>query len=137
MKLKVEILQKGDKDHQDSFWYDGDIARVTYKDREILVFAEGDIRIHNKKGELVHDGKERGSGFPFKMEKDKDLKKIGNNYDDAFHWENNNWFGFLYKKKDWKHYEDVMGDVSYNYDGAVETAKTNIKDDKFWEQFEG
>jgi len=26
----------------------------------------------------------------FELEQDKDLKKIGNNYDDDFHWENNN-----------------------------------------------
>lgn len=134
-KLKVKILQKGDKQHQDSFWYDGDIAKITYKDREILVIAEGDIRIHNKKGELVYDGKERGSGFPFKLKKDKDLKKIGSNYDDDFYWENNNWFGFLYKLKKWDRWDDIMGDVCYEYDTAIRDAKSTIKEDKFWKQF--
>ena len=49
-KLTISIHQKSDKKHKDSFWYDGNIATLKYKNREVLLVACGDIRIHNKKG---------------------------------------------------------------------------------------
>jgi hypothetical protein len=52
----------------------------------------GSIRIFSKKGELVYDGKERNSGFNFKLKDDNSLRKIGNNYDDDYYWDENNWF---------------------------------------------
>jgi len=132
-KVSIKIYQKADKNHQDSFWYDGDIALFKYKNREILVVAAGDIRIHNKKGELVYDCKPRNSGFPFKLEQDKDLKKIGNNYDDDFHWENNNWFELFYKETDWSNWESILGDVFYEYNEMIKQAKESIKDDAWWQ----
>lgn len=134
-KIKETIYQKGDKTHQDSFWYEGDIALLQYKDREVLVMAEGDIRIHNRFGELVFDNKQRGEGLDFELKEDKDLKKIGINYDDKYYWENNNWFGFLYKKTGSDQWHDCMGDVAHEYNMALEQARTALKQDKFWETF--
>jgi len=132
-KVSIKIYQKADKNHQDSFWYDGDIALLKYKNREILVVAAGDIRIYNKAGELVYDVKPRNSGFPFKLEQDKDLKKIGNNYDDDFHWENNNWFELFYKETDWSNWESILGDVFYEYNEVIKQAKESVKDDAWWQ----
>jgi hypothetical protein len=137
-KIKIEIHQKGDKLHQDSFWYHGHIATLSYKDkdgdiRNIYIYAVGDIRIHKKGGELVHDGfKERGDGI--KLENDNDLKKIGSSYDDDYYWENNNWFSFEYDLNDGQRH-DFLGDWCYEYDIAIAQAKENLLDEEFWQQF--
>lgn len=133
-KLSIKYYQNADKNHQDSFWYDGDIALLKYKSREVLVVAAGDIRIHNKRGELVYDCKPRNSGFPFKLEQDKDLYKIGNNYDDDFYWENNNWFELFYKNKGDSNWNDILGDVYFAYGVVIKAAKDAIKDDKWWNE---
>jgi hypothetical protein len=132
MKVNVKVYQKGDKNHQDSFWYDGEVALITYKNREILMIAAGDIRINKRGGEMVYDCKPRNSGLNFKLEKDKDLRKIGNNYDDKYYWENNNWFELLYRNKKAKEWTDFIGDVFYEYDEAIKTAKKSIIDDEWW-----
>jgi len=135
-KIKVEIRQPRMKSRLDSFWYEGEIAYMSYKDREVLIIATGDIRIHNKKGELVYDnGGERGPGFKgFKLKTDKDLKRIGGCYDDAYRWENNNWFEPLYKLKGDDDWDCLIGDVSDNYDAAIEQGKAMLKDDYYWEE---
>lgn len=139
VKVKIKILQKKlSKLHQDCFWYEGDIALLTYKNREALVVAAGDIRIINKDGEMVHDGnKWRGPGFPeFKKmcpQNDKDLnklEKLGYRYD------MNNWFEWLHKFKGDDSWECILGDVAYEYDDAIECAKYFIKDESWWKELE-
>lgn len=101
-KLIKGLIEKGceilindiidDDKHLDSFWYDGLILTFKYQNKIYEVGACGEIRIHNKKGNLVYDCKERNEGFDFDLKTDKDLKKIGNNYTDKYYYENNNWF---------------------------------------------
>lgn len=126
------ITKKISNNHNDSVWYEGEIAKVK-KDNgtELLLIACGDIRIHNKKGELVYDGKERNSGIKGGFNNDGDLKKIGNNYDDKYYWENNNWFEVLFKKETMGSYDTVMGDVAYGYDESLEMLKGYVDDKKF------
>ena len=129
----MEILQeKISEKHNDSFWYDGHIARIVKKNgTELILIACGDIRIHNKEGELVYDCKERNSGIKGGLNNDDDLKKIGNNYDDNYYWENNNWFEVIFKKKNEEAFDSIMGDVRYDYDEAIEMLKEYAKDDRF------
>lgn len=135
--IKITYFVKGDAEHQDSFWYDGEIAELEYKGRKIRVLACGEIRIHKKDGELVYDCKERNSGFEgFSLEKDEDLKRIGCNYDDDYYWENNNWFDFLFKREEWEMWEDMLGDVAGEYDEAIEWAIAWLKDDQWWSEYE-
>ena len=54
--MKVSILQTQPKNCTDSFFYDGDIALFTHKDREAMLIACGEIRIVNPDDELVYDG---------------------------------------------------------------------------------
>lgn len=134
-KIKVEIIQPRMRGRLDSFWYDGNIAYMTYKDREVMVIATGDIRIENKHGDVVHDGnKERGPGFKgFKLKTDKDLKRIdGENY----RWENNNWFEPLYRKKGEDTWECLLGETSSDYDGAIEQGKWLLKEEYYWKDEE-
>lgn len=133
--MKIEKFVNATKGKQDSFWYDGQVAEVTYGDRRVCIHAEGDIRIYNKAGELVHDGKERGPGFKgFKLKTDKDLKKIGNSYDDKYRWENNNWFELSMKVRKNSVWIDVdcESGIAHEYNEAIENAKEILEDNKWW-----
>lgn len=80
-----------DEKHLDSFWYDDLVLafKLKHSPRIFNVHAIGDIRIYNKKRELVYDNKPRNSGLGFKLKEDKDLSNINKK---GFVWENNNWF---------------------------------------------
>jgi hypothetical protein len=131
---KLIIIQKKLKNRQDSFWYEGAIARFG----NCLLIACGDIRINNKKGELVYDNKERGSGFDFELETDEDLKKIGSNYDDKYYWENNNWFevvkGYVNENGTFIVEDCLIGDVVYTYDEGIELLKQYYKEKIYKEE---
>lgn len=124
------------RNKQEAFFYDGDIALLTYKDREVLVVAAGDIRIHNKDGELVWDCKPRNSGFPElkngEPRTDKDLRRIEKL---GYTWENNNWFEWLWKFKGDSSWDCILGDVAFTYDEAIDRAKWFIKCDEWWDGF--
>ena len=97
-KRGFEVLQNNvisDK-HLDSFWYDELVLEFKFRGKIYRVEATGEIRIFSKKGELVFDGKERNSGFNFKLKDDNSLRKIGSNYDDDYYWDENNWFDIYY-----------------------------------------
>lgn len=133
MKKEIKIIQKKiSKKHNDSFWYDGEIAKVTKPNgTELCLIAEGDIRIHDKNGEIVFDCKERNEGIKGGLNNDEDLQKIGNNYDDDYCWENNNWFEVIFKKKDEDFFDDVLCDVAHDYDEAIELLEAYMKDDEY------
>lgn len=127
---EIEFIQeKISKNHNDSFWYDGDIASFK-KDNgtELLLIATGEIRIYSQK-DLVYDCKERNEGIKGGLNNDKDLKKIGMNFTDKYYWENNNWFEVLYKKKGEIDFDCVMGDVAGTYDEGIELLKSYIEGD--------
>lgn len=139
-KIKIAYHQKRIPHKEDSFWYDGNIATLTYKNREVTLVAAGEIRIHNKSGELVYDTKQRGPGFPeFKQhepQSDKDLERLEKL---GYRWENNNWFEvyYVYDIIDGVRHEDsVLGDVAYYYKDGMHLAKNYLKDDEFWARIE-
>ena len=119
MKTKIEIYQKGDKQHQDSFWYRDAVAKLSKGKKEVYVIANGDVRIE-KGNEIVHDiSKERNGGFGFKVENDNQLAKV--NEKNGFSWDMNNWFE-VYDNDEY-----VDGIVCDTYDEAIEQAKEIIK----------
>jgi len=140
MTIQKEIFQKGDKSHQDSFWFEGHIATLSMKDKEgdirsVYIYAVGDIRIYdNKSGNLVYDVKERNEGFerlPNGLKTDKDFALL-EKYD--YEWGNNNWFSFEYDINNGERH-DFMGDFCHEYDTAIEKGIKALKDEKFWKQF--
>lgn len=135
-KINVFLAQeKVSPKHNDSFWYDGHIATLSYKKRIVKIYAVGEIRIYTSKngGELVHDGwKSRNSGI--ELENDDDLNKIGSNYDDEFYWENNNWFDFVFGYDNNDDIDSVFGQVAHEYDSAIEMAKEWLKDEDWWKE---
>ena len=130
---KIKIIQdKFSNKHNNSFWYDGEIAKVTKPNgTEWCLIATGEIRIHNKNGEIVFDCKERNDGIKGGLKNDKDLKKIGNSYEDEYYWENNNWFEIIFKRKDEDCFDSELGDVVYEYDDGIELLKSYIKDKNY------
>lgn len=100
-----EILENNiisDK-HLDCLWYQeqGVVLRFKYRGVVYSIEAFGDIKIYNKKGNLIYDGKERNEGFNFKLKDDKSLKNIGSEGDNKNYWyDNNNWFEILCDKWD-------------------------------------
>lgn len=102
-KQGFEIIENNiiDDKHLDSFWYEGFVLRFKYCGKVYDVSAEGDIRIFSKGGTLVYDGKERNEGFKFKLKDDNSLKKIGNNYDDDYYWDENNWWEINCDEENW------------------------------------
>ena len=122
-KIKIEITQNYGPKRQDSFWYEGYVGSVSRGGIRIDISAHGDIRIHNKKGELVHDGcKERGDGFPeFKhgLNTDKQLCRIAKL---GYEWINNNWFEtFVGDNGD-------AGEIAYTLREAIADAKKLLLD---------
>ena len=136
-EFNVKVLQKKiDKYHNDPFWYEGDIALIKYKGREVLVIAGGEIRISNKNGECVYSGcKERGDGFPeFKYGLDNDYQ-LSQLEDLGYQWDNNNWFEFLWKFEGDSNWNDIMGEVTFGYDAAIYDAMEILRDDGRWERW--
>ncbi len=130
MENKIKIIQKKvSEKHNDSFWYEGTIAEVTKQNgTEIHLIACGEIRIHSKEGNLVYDCKERNEGIEGGLNNDDDLKKIGNDYNDKYYWENNNWFEVVFKQKGSEVFDSVLGDVAYEYDDAISLLNSYIED---------
>ena len=133
MKKEIEIIQKKvSEKHNDSFWYDGEIARVIKPNgTELCLIATGEIRINSKEGNIVFDCKERNEGIKGGLNNDDDLQKIGNNYDDNYCWENNNWFEVIFKRKDMDCFDSQMGDVAHEYDDGIELLKSYVNDDNY------
>ena len=127
----IKIIQKKiSNKHNDSFWYDGEIAKVTKSNgTELCLIATGEIRIHNKEGEIVFDGKERNEGIKGGLSNDSDLEKIGDDRSDKYYWENNNWFEVIFKGKNDNSFDSVLCDVAHEYDGAIQLLKDYIEDE--------
>jgi hypothetical protein len=130
----IEIYRPKISGCQDSFFYDGDIAKLKFKNREVFIVAVGDIRIDKNNKMVYKNGAEHNEGIGFPVETDKDLEKISK--DDNFAWENNNWFELAYKLDGDEWTESFDGDTYAEYDEAIEGAKTLICDDDFWEYIE-
>lgn len=126
------IQEKISKKHNDSFWYDGEIAKHTKENgTELCLIATGEIRIYDKEGNIVFDCKERNGGIKGGLNDDKDLKKIGNSYEDNYYWENNNWFDVIFKRKDEDFFDSVLCDVAHEYDDGISLLKSYIEDEEF------
>ena len=111
-KLKIH-QKKISKDHNDSIWYNGLIAEYgKYK-----LYVIGDVEIYDRDG-LVHDGwKERNNGIKGGLKNDKDLKKVGSDYNDKYYWSLINWFELIYDG------DQGEGIVEYDYDEGIKTLK--------------
>lgn len=110
---KKEMFCKTDKDHQDSFWFDGDIVRFETETRRLDLYATGDIEII-KDGEIVYkNGQEYNDGINVKN--DKDLRKIYDN--EGYEMLMNNWFEFCISNKE---IDKQVTNMDYVLEGDVD-----------------
>lgn len=126
MKRQI-IINKLAENMQNSFWYqdEGDIAIFKKNKKEIIISTCGRIRVkllgedfYRKNQQAIHKALLLGIT-------DELLNK--SNFGE------NNWFDFIYKKEDGK-YIEIDGDECFNYDEALKSAKTTMKDKEFWRQ---
>ena len=116
----MKILHKKIRGCSDSFWYEGDIA--TY--RGYTLIAAGEIRfcpVDFKKTSYAdwHD-------IAREAKNDKGLRRLVCNEGETkapHYWVNNNWFEVLLPDG-----SDVMCDVAYDYDDAIELLKSYAKE---------
>jgi hypothetical protein len=120
--IKIITPKISDK-HNDSFWYDGEIAIIERNDgTEFMLIASGDIEIRNKEGILIHDRyKERNEGID--LRNDEDIGKIGFEGEGKPYFNMNNWFELVFKRKGEDCFDCVLGDVAHSYDDGIQLLK--------------
>jgi len=115
-KDKLKIFQlKYDEKHVDSFWYDGQIARL---DNCILI-ANGDIRVSFPGSDVWYKNQWAVEEAYQRKYTDKDIHKLYQT--DASG--NNNWFEIVSAEGD-----SVMGDVGSTYDEGIKMLKQYYKE---------
>ena len=127
----IKIVQKKlGKNITDSFFYDGIIAEARSRNgTELQLIATGEVKIRNKNGVVYRDGWEYNDNFGFKVDTDKDLKKI--NSDNGFEWEMNNWFEVLFTKPGTDYADSDVGEIVHDYDSAIQLLESYLEDERF------
>ena len=135
MNYEIEILQdKIDDDHQDSLWYGGRIAEISYKGYTFIVGAYGDVRatlLDENENEIayVRDKNNRGWFYnemsPF-IKSDNELYELENK--GLLELENNNWFEVLIDGPDGEQYDLGWVTADFSYDSAIQEVLDNMKD---------
>jgi len=120
-ELKVNI-PRIDDEHQDSFWYDGVIAKAG----KYELVAAGDIRIYfeDENGEYIgmHDGYKARDGFP-EPRNDQDLEQMYGS-ENGYRMDMNNWFEVINEEG------DCIGDICEGYDDGINWLK-EVSDGKY------
>ena len=95
--MKVTIIDLIDDQHQLSFWYGGECARVEHKGYTVLIEAIGDIRVwYTVNGENIAYCKDKGNNGNFYyvmsgyFKNDTEVLKAMQNEELLF--DNNNWW---------------------------------------------
>jgi hypothetical protein len=122
-ELEIEIVtQKIAEDKQDSFWYfDKTIAVLRKEDISIEIVAVGDITLNFEDNGDNYYNQDAVDYANSKGLTDEDLEEIRG----TTGFINNNWFEF------WVNGDapgDFGGDVAYEYDEAINTAKAMIEE---------
>lgn len=128
----IKIVQKKlGRNITDSFFYDGVIAEAkSMNGTKLQLIATGETKIRNKNGVVFQNGEEYNDGFEFKVETDKDLKKV--NEKNGFEWEMNNWFEVIFQFPNTDYADSDIGEgVVYDYDSGIQLLKDYLEDERF------
>lgn len=106
----MKINQERQPNRVDSFWYDGVIA----SEGNCILIASGDIRVIFPDGQDLNDSHAVCHAEMLEYT-DADLAKL--------QFENNNWFEVISKQG-----EDILGDVVFTYDEAIELLHQYVKE---------
>lgn len=143
--VKVEYLVAPEANRMNSFWYEGDVARITYtaKDgekRELTLTAQGEISVmfvgddtsYRNYG-AVEEALRRGFTDENLAER---FSGVGDERGQVERWDNNNWFEFWFGSDRWEGQPDISimdgGDTLSSYDEGLEYAADLITDDEAW-----
>jgi len=117
-KCKLAKILVGKKPNRtDSFFYydEDEIASFKGKKNAYSLISSGDIRIE------IDDESYTKRDLDDAIEKykltDKKLRSLEDK--ERLEWLNNNWFEVEFKPKNSEYWQSVMGDVAYDYDGAI------------------
>ena len=140
---KVTYLVDPEPGRDYDFWYDGDVAEISYTHpttgevRKLTLTAQGEIRVkfigddtYYRDWTARDEARDRGYTDanltePLAGEAENSDGKVDN-------WENNNWFEFFYESSKWEGRQDIMGDVMGSYSEGIETGIDLITDDHMW-----
>jgi hypothetical protein len=115
----IDFLDNISPKRKDSVWYYGDIARIVYKNFEIVPFASGDIKISLVgSDDGIRSSRDLEDSGIFTDEQINDLFSSNSIY---FH--NGNWFSFAIKKlksNTWINSEELGYDTVDNLDDALD-----------------
>lgn len=134
--IKVRILTDAMPGKKDSIWYanSNEIAFMSFKDREVEVFVDGDVRvgIFDKDGRELCDIRNRNVDDLEKcgVKDDKELNRLEN--EGLLIFDNNNWFSVYARKRGGIEWDTETGEIHHNYDEALVGALELLKDEKFW-----
>jgi hypothetical protein len=126
-KLTVDIIQPMiARNKKDSFWYDGEIAQVSFKARHLSVVASGEIRVEFPNDDRLYNNQQAVERATELKYTDKDLAN-----DDKIVFVNNNWFDIEKSSGDNIEGTDV---IAGEYDEAIQAAKDLITDDSSFDR---
>lgn len=121
--VKIEIITpKISKKKEDAFWYyDKQIAEVTFNGRRLSVEATGEIELRFKENGKLFYGKDAVKEAKRLKLNDNGLAKL-----DAFDgFRLNNWFAIREIEEDNSSHDDV--DIQHDYDSAMASAVDYIQ----------
>lgn len=122
------ILQDKLKNQTDSFFYEGDIARIVKPNGTILtLIATGDIRVNIKDKQYRNNQiNDAISDWDLTDGKLRELEESG-----ELEWCENNWFEVVWQKKGEDYIDSDMGVVVGLYDEGIELLKSYWEDDTY------
>lgn len=141
--VKINYIEKPQPNRLGSFWYDGQVAEVTFtapdgESRLMSVEAHGDIRVTFVGSDTRYDGWNAVEEAMDRGYTDEDLgdadyeEPAGVYHGKVTDWDMNNWFEFMYGSSKWEGQQDIMGDTYGSYDEALDVAVEIITDDELW-----
>jgi len=117
----MEILQKKiSKNHNDSLFYNGEIAKIG----DWYLVAVGEIEIKDRWGRIVYArGEKYSDDIEFKNDDDICNMVDFDDVDLGMRWEHNNWFEVI----NFITGEGGLGFVAHTYDEGIELLKETAK----------
>ena len=112
----VELLQLPLKQRKDSFFYEGEVARIKSAYATYYLVAAGNVRIRIGNNYLRDSDR-----FKYIDSLKLTDRKINN---DKVRWDNNNWFEVVWNPRGSKERECGIGDITFDYEGGIALLKS-------------
>ena len=138
--IKVEYIVAPMPNRDSSFWYNGDVAEITYTHpngdhRKLILVATGEKRVvFEGSDESYRDDSAVEAAITLELI-DDDLQNVADG-GKVVAWISSNWFEFYYSSDKWEGERDISVmdgmDVMGTYSEGIELAEDLIADDDMW-----